>query len=162
MRVPAIAATLLLMSASMAVAAPAQVIVGVSPDLQKKFARDYGQRESDLLTKYLRAEVETALARTSAHQDARVELVLEDVKPNRPTYEQLGNTPGLSLQSFGVGGATIEGRVVGADGSEQPLTYAWYETDIRRAWGQATWTDAERAFDRFARKLSRGEELAKR
>ena len=72
------------------------------------------------------------------------------------------NTPGLSMQSFGIGGAALEGRIVAADGTETPIAYRWYETDIRESYAHWVWTDAEFAFDRFARKLASGGEFARR
>ncbi len=153
-------AAALLVSATPALAAPAVVSVSVAPELQKKFEKTYGVREAHLLTKGLQSSVEKALARTGAQDDARVTLSLTDVKPNRPTFKQLGDTPGLSMESFGVGGAAIEGKVVTADGKETPIRYRWYETDIREAQSRWVWTDAEFAFDRLARRLARGQDVA--
>jgi hypothetical protein len=151
-----------LASAGVAAAAPASVSVTVAPDLQKKFTKTYGQREADLLTADLGKSVERALLKTGAHDGARIELTLTDVMPNRPTFKQLGDTPGLSIESRGVGGAAITGRVVEADGRVQPVDYRWYETDITQIRGYWVWTDAEWVFDRFAHKLARGDELARR
>lgn len=153
------AATLI---ATPALAAPAAVSVTVGPELQKKFDKTYGVREAQLLTADLQKSVETALSTSPAHDGARIELVLTDVKPNRPTFKQLGDTPGLSMESFGVGGAAIEGRIVSADGRESPVKYSWYETDIRQAYGNWIWHDAEWTFDRFARRLAKGQEVARR
>lgn len=161
-RVLALSALALALSAPAALAAPASVTVTVGPELQKKFDKTYGVREAERLTADLRNSVETALSRSGAHEDARVELVLTDAKPNRPTFKQLGDTPGLSMQSFGIGGAAIEGRIVGADGQEQPVKYSWYESDIRQVHGAWIWHDAEWTFDRFARRLARGQEVARR
>jgi hypothetical protein len=66
------------------------------------------------------------------------------------------------MQSFGIGGAAIEGRIVRADGSTAPLAYEWYETDITQVYGHATWSDATWTFNRFARRLASGEEVARR
>lgn len=148
--------------ATPALAAPAAVSVTVGPELQKKFDKTYGVREAQLLTADLQKSVETALSTSPAHDGARIELVLTDVKPNRPTFKQLGDTPGLSMESFGVGGAAIEGRIVSADGRESPVKYSWYETDIRQAYGNWIWHDAEWTFDRFARRLAKGQEVARR
>ena len=161
-RILALSAVALLMSAVPALAAPASVSVTVGPELQKKFDKTYGVREAAELTADLRKSVETALARSNAQDGARIELVLTDVKPNRPTFKQMGDTPGLSMESFGVGGAAIEGRIVSASGQEQPVKYSWYETDIRQAYGNWIWQDAEWTFDRFARRLARGQEVARR
>lgn len=162
MRTIMLAAAALLASATAALAAPPTVSVAIGPKLQEKAEKEYGVRDVQRLAEELRLDVEKALARTGAYQDARVELVLTDAKPNRPTFQQMGNTPGLSMESFGIGGAAIEGRIVAADGAVTPIDYRWYETDIRQAWGNWVWTDAHWTFDRFARRLSRGEQLARR
>jgi hypothetical protein len=162
MRLVALTAAALLASATTALAAPASVSVTVGPELQKKFEKTLGTREAELLTKDLRTTVEKSLANRVAYDGARVELVLADVKPNRPTFKQLGDTPGLSYESFGVGGAAIEGRVVAADGTVTPVDYKWFETDIRQSRFNWVWSDAEWTFDRFARRLARGQEVAGR
>jgi len=162
MRLFSLTLAALMATASTAFAAPAAVSVTIGPDLQKQAEQTYGVREVRRLADDLRASVEKRLAKTGAHDGARVELTLVDAKPNRPTFEQLGRTPGLSLESFGIGGATIEGRIVRADGSTQPLAYRWYETDIRQAYGYSTWHDAMWTFDRFAGRLAKGDELASR
>ncbi len=155
-------ASALLVSVTGAIAAPAAVSVSVDPALQMKFDKTYGVREAERLTTSLRSTVEKSLARTGAYDDARIELTLTDVKPNRPTFKQLGDTLGLSMQSFGVGGAAITGRVIAANGAETPLSYRWYESDIENAYGNWVWSDAEWTFDRFARRLASGRELARR
>ena len=103
-----------------------------------------------------------ALARTGAYDGARIELTISDAKPNRPTFKQMSDTPGLSMESFGIGGATIDGHVIAADGKMTPVSYRWYESDIRQAYGNWVWHDAEWTFDRFARRLARGQEVARR
>jgi hypothetical protein len=162
MRILALSAAALLASATAAVAAPVSVTVAVAPELQKTFEKTYGVREAERLTADLQSSVEKTLARSGAHDGARIELVLTDVKPNRPTFKQLSDKPGLSMQSFGIGGAAIKGRIVAADGSEKPLSYHWYESDIRQASYNWIWSDAEWTFDRFARKLARDAEIAQR
>jgi hypothetical protein len=162
MRLIALSAAALLISATAALAAPASVTVSVGPELQKKFDKTYGVREAAMLTADLQSSVEKALTRRAALDGARVELVLTDVKPNRPTFKQMADTPGLSMESFGIGGAAITGRVVAADGTESPIDYSWYETDIRQSYGNWIWHDAEWTFDRFARRLARGQEVARR
>lgn len=162
MRRLALSAAALLASAGVASAAPPVVTVDVAPKLQEKFEKTYGLREAQRLTADLKSSVEQRLAKTGAYEDARIELTLKDVKPNRPTFKQLTDTPGLSMQSFGVGGAAIEGQVVAADGTATPVSYSWYETDIRDAYANWTWSDAEWTFDRFAGRLARGAELAQR
>jgi hypothetical protein len=162
MRLIALTVAAALMSATAALAAPATVSISIAPDLQKTFAKSYGEREARLLTGDLAASIRKALARTGAHDGARIELTLVDVKPNRPTFKQLGDVPGLSMQSFGVGGAALEGVVTDADGRQTPIAYRWYETDIRQSYAHWVWSDAEFAFDRFARKLAAGDQFARR
>lgn len=162
MRTIALAAATAFLATGAAVAAPATVSVTVGPELQKKALKTYGVKDVDRLAQNLRADVERELTKTGAYEGARIELVLVDVKPNRPTFKQMGDTPGLSYQSFGLGGAKIEGQAIAADGTVTPVGYRWYETDIGQTWYQATWSDAEWTFDRFATRLSRGQALASR
>lgn len=155
MRMFAITAIAALIAAP-AFANPASVTVTIGPKLQEKAVQTLGVREVDDLAKDLRKAVEKRLAKTGAYDGARIELVLADVTPNHPTFKQLGDRPGLSLQSVSVGGARIEGRVVAADGSVTPLSYAYMEPDLRWVRGYATWTNAEETFDQFAAELGRG------
>ncbi|MCR5875681.1 hypothetical protein LRS10_16820 [Phenylobacterium sp. J426] len=157
MRFLAFAAAALLASASTALAAPATVSVTIGPELQAKAEKTYGVRDVQRLADSLRGEVERRLTKSGAHQDAQIELVLTDAKPNRPTFKQLADTPGLSMESFGIGGAAIEGRLIAADGTVTPLSYRWYESDIRQAYGDWVWSDAEVSFDRFAARLARND-----
>ncbi len=138
------------------------VEVSLSPELKTKAAKEYGVKEVDRLAAELRKDVTKQLESTGVLAGGRVELTLVDVKPNRPTMKQMGDKPGLSFQSFGVGGARIEGRAISLDGEITPIKYEWYETDIRNAWYQTTWADTERAFDRFARKIGHGAVYAQR
>ncbi|MFI4964803.1 MAG: hypothetical protein ACHP9T_05485 [Caulobacterales bacterium] len=162
MRTIAAAAAVLLASATAALAAPASVTVSVSPELQAKAVKTLGVREVDDLAAQLQTRVAKQLARRGAYDGARVELVLADAQPNRPTFKQMGDRPGLSYQSFGVGGAKIEGRAIGPGGAVTPIHYKYYETDIRQSRHGGTWSDAEDAFQRFAYDLGRGDAIASR
>lgn len=162
MRILALAAAAMMASATAALAAPATVQVTVSPDLQGKAVKKYGQRDIDELASALQRNVETQLARTGAYADARIELTLVDAKPNRPTFKQMGDKPGLSYESFSIGGASIQGRAVAADGTVTPLGYKWYESDITQVMPSGTWSDAEWTISRFAWNLARGDALAER
>ena len=157
MRTLAIVTAALLAIATGALATPALVSVSIAPALQAKAAKTLGVREVNDLADQLRARVERRLAKTGAYEGARLELVLVDVQPNRPTFKQMADKPGLSFESFGVGGARIEGRAVTADGVATPLGYSYYEPDIAQAAMRATWSDAEWTIDRFAYRLGRGE-----
>ena len=162
MRIIALAAAALLSSATGAFAAPAAVTVTVGPELQKKAVEKYGVREIDRLADELRKDVERELTRTGAYDGARIELTLVDAVPNRPTFKQLSDKPGLSFESFGIGGARIEGQAIGPGGSVTPIKYSWYETDIRQSWSHSTWSDAQWTINRFASRLASGKAIASR
>ncbi|MES2033428.1 MAG: hypothetical protein V4466_04575 [Pseudomonadota bacterium] len=169
MRLPAFLATTLL-AASAAVAAQAAPLGGITsiniivgPELQDK-AKDYGVREFDTLTSRLLHSVERELRKTDSLVDdgGRLDLVIEDAKPNRPTMKQMSATPGLSFESRGIGGAKVTGVLTTAAGDTVPVSYSWYESDFRNPVASGTWSDAETSFDRFARQLVRGEAIASR
>lgn len=161
MRIFAITAVLLA-SAGAAAAAPASVTVSISPELQAKAAKTLGQRDIDGLAQELRKAVERQLAKTGAYDGSRIVLELTDVRPNRPTFKQMADRPGLSYESFSIGGARIEGHAIAPNGVMTPLSYSYYEPDIRYArWG-GTWSDAEWTIDRFAYDLARNRVVAQR
>lgn len=140
-----------------------QVSVTIGPELQAKAAK-YGQRDLDQLAKDLKHDVERALAHKggATADGGELKLVLADATPNHPTFKQLGDTPGLSMQSFGVGGARIEGVLVRADGTTEPVRYEWQETDIRQSYAQPIWGDAYLTFEQFASRVAHGQRLAAR
>lgn len=149
-----LAATLAIAGAAQA--QPAEVSVSIGPDLQE-MAADLGERDVQREADVLAETVRTALARAGALEGARVDLVLVDLKPNHPTFEQMASRPGLDGQrSVSIGGATIEGEVITADGQRLPVRYDWYSTTLADVHGFATWQDAERAFDRLAANLVAG------
>ena len=111
------------------------------------------QRQADALAGTVRRE----LARRGAYPGARVNLVLTDLKPNRPTYQQASDKPGLSIiDSISIGGAAIEGEIITADGERLPVRYSRYSNSIAEVYGFGTWQDAERAYDRLASNMVSG------
>ena len=83
-------------------------------------------------------------------------VTLVDAVPNRPTFDQLSVEPSLSYSSFGVGGASMEGELITADGqSSGAFTYGWYETQLDEFSRTGTWIDANRAIDFMARKVAK-------
>lgn len=143
-------------------AAPAAVSAQVSdvhvvlgPEVVKQ-ALDLGQRDLDRLTAELETTVERAVARSGRSHGGRLELTLTDVRPSRPTFEQMARRPGLSMDSVSNGGAALEGVEIAADGTRRPVRFSWYENDIRWAGARATWSDTHRAFDIFARQYAAG------
>ena len=117
------------------------------------------RRQADELAGTVRRE----LARRGAYPGARVNLVLVDLKPNRPTYQQASDKPGLSIiDSISIGGAAIEGEIITADGERLPVRYSRYSNSIDEVWGFGTWQDAERAYDRLASNMVAGRLLTGR
>lgn len=142
--------------ATAASATPASVSVSLGPKLEEKATKTLGVSEVNDLAKSLQTTVQRTLDKTGAYEGAKIELVLTDATPNHPTFKQLGDKPGLSMRSFGVGGASIEGRAVAPDGKITPLKYSYNETDIRWSSRGSTWADAENTFQQFAYELGRG------
>lgn len=157
-------ATLTLAGAAQAEGLPAAptVDVTISPELREKAENKYGMRDIDRLVADLRHQTEREMQRTGVLAGGKLELTLVDATPNRPTFKQLGDTPGLSMSSFGVGGAKIEGKAISIDGEVTPIRYRWYENDIRQSARTTTWSDAQYAISRFAVQLSRGKAYARR
>lgn len=86
----------------------------------------------------------------------QLRVVLVDAKPNRPTFTQLGRTPGLSPRSLYRGGAQLEATVYGPNGAEiGSFTYRYETRDLRDSAASATWTDARRAMRNFSDRLAR-------
>ena len=151
-----LAVTLSLMTPVLA-SAQTQVTVAIGASLQAK-AKDYGDRDLQDLRKDLVETVDHALQRTGGgvFHPVSVGLIIEDAQPSRPTLAQLRRKPGLSMQSISLGGASVSGKVVDKDGVSHPLAIAWFENDIGQEHGNATWTDAQRAFDLVADGIVKG------
>lgn len=120
----------------------------------------YGEKDLKLLQDRLKSKIEKKFAKKGidvSDTAATVLLVtLEDVKPNRPTFEQLSREPSLSFSSFGLGGAEIESELIAPGGrSLGEINYSWYENDIRDVNFGSTWSDSYRAFDRYARRAAK-------
>jgi hypothetical protein len=137
-----------------AMAAPPQITITYGPKLVGKIEQ-YGARDVADLAASLERSVRRAVGGAPEFADSRFTLVIEDAAPNRPTFQQMKDRPGLSMESYGVGGASLSGTLTRADGTTRTLSYRWFESDIRWARASGTWSDAETAIDRFARTLPR-------
>jgi len=136
-------------------AAQAQTVrVTVDQNFQKDIEKRGDREVSDQITR-LTTEVEQALARR--YPGATADLVLTDLKPNRPTMEQLRDAPGLDpIRSISIGGAAVEGTIVTADGQRRPVDFAYFSPSIRDVYGFGVWHDADRAFERLGANIARG------
>jgi hypothetical protein len=149
-------AAVLAIVATPALADPASVNVVIGGDLVRN-AEDLGRREVQQQADRLAEVVSQALERRGALDGAKVDLVLTDLKPNRPTFEQLSDRPGLDgIRSVSIGGASIEGQITLADGQVLPVQYDWYSSSLAEVDGISTWNDAERAYRRLAANLVSG------
>ena len=146
----------LAVAASPALADPASVSVTLGPDLQEK-VDELGERDVRRQADRLAEVVRRALARSGDLDGARINLVLTDLKPNRPTFEQMAERPGLDPhRSVSIGGAAIEGQITTADGQVLPVKYDWFSNSIAEVRGYSTWQDADRASERLASRLVDG------
>ena len=129
----------------------ATITVTYSEDFAEKLADDYGDREGPILTDEIIEDIERALDRAGVDAE-RVEVTIEDARPNRPTMEQASSRPGLDMfRSFGTGGMKLTGKVYHLDGETvSDVEYRYFETDISQSQHVGTWWDANRASRRFA------------
>ncbi len=149
-------AAVLAVAAAPAMAEPASINVTLGAELQHK-AKDLGPREVQEQADRLAYVVQQALSRDGALDGARIDLVLTDIRPNRPTFEQLVSRPGLDgHRSRSTGGATIEGQITTADGRVLPVQYDWYSSHLGDVSGIGVWQDADRAYRRLAVNLAAG------
>ena len=148
------------LAAVMAVAATAQAEPRISVTLGPRVQADaerLGEREVARQADRLAEVVGRALARADRYQDAEVRLTLTELKPNRPTFEQVSRTPGLSaIDSISIGGAEVEVEVIGANGDRANGRFDYFSHNITEVRGYSTWQDADRAYARVASRLADG------
>lgn len=133
-------------------AAAAQDITTIlSDELQKKLTEDYGEREAEVLIEKLESKVRRELENSDASVDS-IALTIVNAAPNRPTFNQMSERPGLDpIRSISLGGAKITGVAYDAAGTEiVDYTYRWFSRDLNQVIGASVWWDANRAFSRFA------------
>ena len=145
-----------------AAAAGPQVTVRLSPALRENAAETYGLAEVEAQAERLRTLVTEDLEQMGVMAGGRVDLVLLDLKPSRPTRQEMLARPGLSFRSAALGGARIEGKMTTFDGKVTPLSFSWFASDLADSRRQAVWGDAQWAFERFSHRLSRGQLYALR
>ena len=134
----------------------AQITVEYSEGFSEELAEEYGQKEGVYLSERLIQNVQTRLEPEDLAKIDSIKILILDAKPNRPTFQQLSHTSGLSYQSFSLGGMALEVEVI-LIGQDAPvnLEYHWYGNDIRWAQSASTWSDARKAARRFVKKLQK-------
>jgi len=135
---------------------------GSSRGLNDGFAGNgfYGEKDLDRLVDRLEKKMIKRLEKEGVEVDETstnvLRLTLADVSPNRPTFEQQSRNSRLSFSSIGLGGASFEGTLISENGeSEADISYAWYESSFCGVPTGGTWTDTNRAIDRFAKKTAK-------
>ncbi len=132
-----------------------EVAVTYSDDFAEELSENFGEREGETLTEDIIDDLDNAFERAGV-SPARVDVVIVNAKPNRPTFQQLSDRPGLdSFRSISLGGMELTGTAYDADGNVLATQeYGWFENNIRNVIGSGTWTDANRASRRFAKKFA--------
>lgn len=143
-----------LMAAPMAAAA--EINISYSDEFAESLEEDYGMREGERLMETVRKDLEQALEQKGVDV-ARIDVTINDAKPNRPTLQQVSDQPGLDMfRSVSIGGMDLTAMAYDGEGNlAAEVQYDWYENDIRDVIGASTWWDAGRASDRFSRRLAR-------
>lgn len=121
----------------------------------------YGEREIEYLIEDMTEELDRDFAKYKVAQSETADLIfrvtIEEVKPNRPTYNQLATDISLSFQSFGIGGADISAEVLDADGNVLgTMEYDFYSNLNDRPFRPVgIWQDTQIAFSRFAKRATK-------
>lgn len=137
------------------VAAATEVAVSYSDDFAEELTDNYGEREGERLRQDITQDLDQAFEKAGV-SPARVEVVIMDAKPNRPTFEQLTDQPGLDpIRSISIGGMELTGTAYDTEGNVLATQdYEWFQSNIRDVIGISTWGDANRASRRFARRMA--------
>lgn len=146
--------------ANSAWAAPVTVApVALSAEFETKLDERLGAREGD----ELRAVVSLAVARAchgasvESAAPITVETTIVDAAPNRPTWRQLAERPGLDyFRSISIGGAQLHAVLRGSDGRVLgEVEHRRYNSSFADLTGaESTWTEARSSIRRFAEKVA--------
>lgn len=136
---------------------------GSTRRLNAAFANNgkYGDRAIEYLIEDLQAEISDDFAKRglklSEDAPTLLRVTINEVKNNRPTFNQLREDSNLSFQSFGVGGADVSAEFISAGGTTiGTADYSYFSNfNDRPLQGLGTWSDATRSFSRFSKKLSK-------
>lgn len=159
MRKVAFAAAFAALTFAGAAAADPVTNVTFSPELQTELEETYGVREGEFLQDSIRRSIENALQRSGADlsRAATIDVTVIDADPSRPTFKELGDTPGLDyFHSIRVGGAELTAVIRDANGTVlsevEHRRYAHTLNEV--SFSHSTWGDARRAIRTFAEKVA--------
>ena len=137
---------------------------GSSSRLNSPFSNNgkYGDRAIVYLIEEMQEEIVEDFSKRgltlSDSAPTLMRITIVGAKPNRPTFNQLSKDASLSFQSFGIGGADMTAEFISAGGNVVGTAeYDYYSGfgDRPNLQSSGTWTDANRAFSRFSKKLSK-------
>lgn len=120
----------------------------------------FGPRDIKRMEQELQKRVQRRLEKEGLFSEdggATLIITLVHMTSNRPTMFEMAQRVGLSFNSFSLGGAEVEARLISSNGADLgKMKYAYKETQLYGfSIDQPTWYSAKHAFDLFARKLSR-------
>jgi len=82
----------------------------------------YGEREIEYLLETMQERITKDFAKRdiqlSDSASTLIRVTINEVKPNRPTFNQLSVEPGLSFKSIGIGGADVSAEIITAGGKK--------------------------------------------
>lgn len=157
---PLIAPLLLFAFTAPAAAVPVTIApVAFSSEFQNDLEEEFGLREGEYLREFVQTALTRALAREGAELGASglvIETTIVEADPNKPTMQQLTDTPGLDYGgSLSIGGAELvavlrrDGHVVGE------VSHRWYSPSLADAnFAGGSWADARRSIRRFANEVA--------
>ncbi|XBQ15076.1 MAG: hypothetical protein ABL308_08890 [Oceanicaulis sp.] len=138
----------------------AVAVIEIGPELSER-AGEYGERELLILQRKLEGALIDALLDAGRYAEvddpsaSTLLVVIEDATPNRPTFQQLADRPSLSARTVSIGGARVTAVMSDPAGDELGrFAYSWRTPALDREQYTLVWTDAENAFDRFARMVA--------
>ena len=134
--------------------------VAFSEDFQTDLEDDYGLREGEYLSERVTRAVSRELEERGValgEDGYAIEVTLVDARPNKPTFQQLGDRPGLDYaRSISTGGAELSAVIRAPDGSvADEVTYRRFSSSLLDAQPIVSpWQDANRSINRFANRVA--------
>ncbi|MEZ5996345.1 MAG: hypothetical protein R3C25_11390 [Hyphomonadaceae bacterium] len=154
----------LICAAALALATPAAAqyatpeSVSISPEFQTTLDETLGAREGEILRAAVARAVNAELARRGANPNGvAIEITIVNADPNRPTFQQLSERPGLDpMRSISLGGAELRAVLRNASGQTiEEVSHRRYDRTLNELSGaESTWSSAHRSIRRFASKVA--------